>query len=265
MKIEIRNLKIAASLSEETTATVYVDGVATFAASNHGTGGCDMYHRLPTATVTESDVNTWLADNCPPDGPYEADPAKRQPYDTGTTCNLETFVGRFVARAESEKETKRIRKAYDKKLATRICALRPDGAFVIFGKAVHVPTPANVATLSAKNPGYTFLSFADEATKEKGLRAFCPNLGATADATQEQLQEAVHERLREDRLTVADAKYLLAQERRAPKPTADFIASLEQTIATGEAAYAAYCKARDNERVQRAAYDGACRATGQVS
>lgn len=47
MKIELRKLKIAEHLSEETTAfsaEIHVDGVLAAHASNHGTGGCNQYH-----------------------------------------------------------------------------------------------------------------------------------------------------------------------------------------------------------------------------
>lgn len=103
MKIELKNLKIAASLSEETTAytaTIYVDGVATFAASNHGHGGCDMYHRLATAKVTESEVNAWVAANVAPldMSAYGMD---------SKPADLEILVGRLIARVEGEKMLKR--------------------------------------------------------------------------------------------------------------------------------------------------------------
>jgi hypothetical protein len=45
MRIEMKNVKIAASLSEETlafTASIYVDGKRVGDASNHGTGGMTM-------------------------------------------------------------------------------------------------------------------------------------------------------------------------------------------------------------------------------
>jgi len=46
MKIELKNIKVLESLSEETncyTADLWVDGVKTASASNHGHGGCDDY------------------------------------------------------------------------------------------------------------------------------------------------------------------------------------------------------------------------------
>lgn len=49
MKLELRNVKVAESLSEETTAytaTLYVDGKPTVDCSNHGQGGPDMYHPI---------------------------------------------------------------------------------------------------------------------------------------------------------------------------------------------------------------------------
>lgn len=47
MQITLKNIKHSPSLSEETnafTATVYIDGVNVGDVSNHGTGGCNMYH-----------------------------------------------------------------------------------------------------------------------------------------------------------------------------------------------------------------------------
>jgi hypothetical protein len=69
MKITIANLKHSESLSEETnayTATVLVDGMRAFDASNHGTGGPDMYHPIKGYTgPSESEINDWLKANTP--------------------------------------------------------------------------------------------------------------------------------------------------------------------------------------------------------
>jgi len=49
MDIQIKNLRTMESLSEETlcySATVYVDGVRAFTASNRGHGGCDDYRHV---------------------------------------------------------------------------------------------------------------------------------------------------------------------------------------------------------------------------
>lgn len=259
MKIEIRNLKIARSLSEETTAytaDIYVDGVKSFAASNHGTGGCDMYHRYPTAKVDEAAVNAWLATNVAPDGPYEADPAQRGAWDTGHTCDLEVFVGRHIETAERETDRKRIAKKFDGMLSKSVAALRPDGAFVTFKAA---PTPANIAAVRKAKPDFVVLNDAADATKRTGLLAYCPDYAALETATDH--EEAMYERFREGRTTLADARYLLADNDRAAKPCADTRAHLLDIIATQEAAEAAY---RD-DRMQRAARDAAGALIGQVS
>lgn len=67
MLIELRKLAISKHLSEETTAysaEIWINGVKTFAASNHGHGGCDLYRQL--GTMTEQQVNTWLKANQKP-------------------------------------------------------------------------------------------------------------------------------------------------------------------------------------------------------
>lgn len=245
MKIEIRNLKIARSLSEETTAytaDVYVDGTKTFAASNHGHGGCDTYHRYPTAKVDEAAVNAWLATNVAPDGPYEADPAQRGAWDNGHTCNLETFMGRFIEAAERETDRKRIAKKYDGILAKSIAGLR-DGGLVTWKAA---PTAANLASLRKSKPEIVLLNDADDATKRKGLLAYCPDYAALEQTTD--YEEAMYERFREGRTTLADARYLLAENDRAAKPCPDTRAHLLDIIATQEAAEQAYRNERDAAR-----------------
>lgn len=260
MEITIKNLKIARSLSEETTAytaTIYVDGVATFAASNHGHGGCDMYHRLATAKVTEADVNAWLATHVAPDGPYEADPAQRGPWDTGHTCDLEVFVGRFIADAETASERKRVAKKFDGILAKSVAALRPDGALITYKAA---PTPANLAAIRARFPEIAVLNDADEhdPLRAKALVAYCPDLSSLAPVDHE---EAMYERFREGRTTLADARYMLADNDRAAKPCPDTRAHLLGVIATQEAAEQAY----KDDMAQRRAKEAAGAVLGQVS
>lgn len=259
MKIEIRSLKIARSLSEETTAytaDIYVDGVKTFAASNHGHGGCDMYHRYPSAKVDEAQVNAWLATNVAPDGPYEADPAKRGAWDTGHTCTLETLVGRHIEAAERETDRKRIAKKFDGILAKAIGVLRPDGSFATFKAA---PTAANLAAVKARHTTYVVINDAADATKRTALLAYCPDYASLETAPD--YEEGVYERFREGRTTLADARYMLAKESTAAKPCADTLAHLRDIIATQEAAEQAY---RD-DRMQRAARDAAGALVGQVS
>jgi len=258
MQIVTKNLKIARSLSEETTAytaTIYVDGVATFAASNHGHGGCDMFHTLPTAKVTEAQVNEWLAANVAPDGPWEADPAKRAAYDTGHTCTLETLVGRLIGAQDAETERKRVAKKFAGYMAKTICILRDGQLFTV--KAA--PTAANLAAVKQRETkGGVVLNDADEATKAKGLLAYCPDLATLGG---EDHEEAAYERFREGRTTLADARYMLACDRRADKQDADLQAHLLDVIATQEAAEQAY----KDDMAQRRAKEAAGAVLGQVS
>lgn len=231
MKIEIRNLKIMRSLSEETTAytaTIYVDGKPAFDASNHGHGGCDFYR--PLGDVTEQQVNAWLAENEAPDGPFEADPAKRALYDNGSLCDLETFVCRFLAQRERDDEAKRIGKKLDKFLKDKVTAINEEGNLITFKAA---PTPANIAAISDRYPAYRVVNGGDEATRDAALRAYCPDLFA-ASSFRSDTVEAVYERLRENRLTAADARYLKAENDKAKKPCPDLNEALLLTIAEGE-------------------------------
>jgi hypothetical protein len=68
MRFELKNVKHMPSLSEETecfSATLHIDGVASFAVSNRGTGGPDDVRPLLTATHTEAEVNAWLRTHRP--------------------------------------------------------------------------------------------------------------------------------------------------------------------------------------------------------
>ncbi len=164
MQIEIRNLKIASSLSQETTAytaDIYVDGIKTFAAMNQGCGGCDFYRPYPTAKVSEKEVNAWLAANRPEiAGSFDGE--------------LAHVIGEMLDKAEQEKENRRIRNAYARILSRSVAALR-NGSLVTF-KAP--PTPANLAAIRSRHPALVVLNDADEATREKGLLAYCPDLAA---------------------------------------------------------------------------------------
>jgi hypothetical protein len=68
MKLELRNVKIARNLSEETlayTATVYVDGKRAVDVSNNGHGGCDMQYRAKGGEHTVEAINDWCKANLP--------------------------------------------------------------------------------------------------------------------------------------------------------------------------------------------------------
>lgn len=242
MKIEIKNLKVARSLSEEThayTATIYVDGKPAFHASNHGTGGCDSYH--PIAPFTYDDVkqiDEYLKANYAPHGPHEADPAKRSAWDNGLPMDLELFVGGEIERAEADRDWKRV--------LNRVTILR-DGNIYTY-PAKFKPTPENLAKVRnqmlAKGDHGDLVNGATDEVQRKAKVAF----GLKADDSPEGRHEAVLERMRENRMTSADARYLLALEAKAAKPCAETIARLTKVAEAGEAAYAAYCAERDAAR-----------------
>src|SRR3546814_9580900 len=70
MAIALKALKIHKGLSEETycyTATVLVDGIPAFHASNHGHGGCDNYQPVPGYKgPSELEISAWLKANKEP-------------------------------------------------------------------------------------------------------------------------------------------------------------------------------------------------------
>lgn len=240
MKIELRHVKIARRLSEETTAyaaTIYVDGKPAFYATNHGHGGCDNYHAVAGYTgPSEAEISAWLAENAPPMGPYDPNPATRALYDNGTSCDLELFVGRLLAAQEAAAERKRIEKKLDRLLATVVVGIR-DGALVTWKAA---PTADILARLEAnpKNADVRFMPTGAEGITARAvfrldaLRAFCPDLFEGDE--ERDTDEAVLARLRDNRLTAADARYLLAQDKRAAKPDPDLHVMLAGVIAEGE-------------------------------
>lgn len=114
MKITISNLKHSASLSQEThafTATVLVDGVRAFEASNHGTGGPDHYYPIKGYTgPSEKEINDWLKANTPA--------IKEHGYELENS--LEIVVGDLVNDELARKQLKRM-------LSTKILVIDKDG------------------------------------------------------------------------------------------------------------------------------------------
>jgi hypothetical protein len=98
MQIELRKLKIALHLSEETTAysaEIWIDGQLAFHASNQGHGGPDLYRQI--GRWSEKDVDAWLIANRPPQhvGSLEI------PHDLGIE------VGALIAEADALAQVKR--------------------------------------------------------------------------------------------------------------------------------------------------------------
>lgn len=241
MKIEVKGLTVVRGLSEETTAysaTIYVDGVKSFDACNHGHGGGDIFRRV--GTVTEQEVNAWLAVNVAPSGPYDEDMASRASWDHGLTCDLELFVGRVIADRENAAEVSRITKGYHRLLVAKIAGLL-NGELKTWKAA---PTPDNLATLRRTRPDVEIMNDASDEAKARGLAAYCPELAGISQPVD--YEEQVHARFREGQTTLADARYLLAAEARADKPCSDIQAHLTEIIAIAEAQIAASKAEREN-------------------
>jgi hypothetical protein len=110
MRIELKNFKYMASLSEETycyTAIAWVNGTKAFEASNHGHGGEDMYHpvRGKDEYVTGRQLlaeATAYAESLPS---TTSDLGDGFLFEMKST--LETVVHSLVARKLQERECKR--------------------------------------------------------------------------------------------------------------------------------------------------------------
>jgi len=111
MKVELKNIKIAEFASHETTcyeATVYVDGVRAFTASNDGNGGTDFYYPFPGKRDLMNAAEDW---------------AKTLPaiecYGTKLDSDLELVIGDLL----NEEMLRRDRKS----AAAKGIAFHPDG------------------------------------------------------------------------------------------------------------------------------------------
>lgn len=155
MKIGITGLKHSASLSEEThayTATVTVDGVRAFSASNHGTGGADMYRRIKGYTgPSDIEIDAWLKVNTP----------KQKSHDYELDNCLEFIVSDLI-------NDELTRKALKRMLTGKILVIEKDNGqdalFTYKGK----PTPENLEkmrrAIAAGQVKGRLVNEADEAT-----------------------------------------------------------------------------------------------------
>lgn len=144
MKIELKNLERMASLSEEThcyTATVYIDGKPAFHASNHGHGGCDLYHRVEGYTgPSEAEVNEYLA---------STRPVERHERDDGSFFEMKHCLEFEVGEQIDSILRQRI---LNRMLKNKIVVLVKDGerdALATY-PAKFKPTAQNIAILQAR-------------------------------------------------------------------------------------------------------------------
>jgi len=123
MKIELRKLKIAEHMSEETTAfsaEIYVDGKATGYAKNDGRGGCTGYHSNGDEKSRELMKSA--------EAYCLTLPAQRIDMGSGRKplvieMNLENFIDELVEASQSEKEQKKL----EKKMINTIMWGQPKG------------------------------------------------------------------------------------------------------------------------------------------
>lgn len=137
--ISIKGLKIAASLSEETvayTATICVDGKPAFHASNHGQGGCDLYHPIKGYTgPSEAALEALCKATLPP----------TEAYGMTLAPSFEGLIGDLI---ENEQRQKRLARMLKNKV---VVLGEHNGQPALFTIKAE-PTPANLATLAAR-PG----------------------------------------------------------------------------------------------------------------
>lgn len=128
MEITLRNLKHSPSLSEETyafTATVVVDGLLAFEASNHGRGGPDFYHPVRGYTgPTVAEIDAWLAANTP----------KIEGEGYSLDNSLELVVGELI-------EAELARKRLNRLLGSKIVVLATDNGQPALFTYKAKPTP----------------------------------------------------------------------------------------------------------------------------
>lgn len=166
--IELKNLKVAASLSEETTAytaTVYVDGVKFCEASNHGQGAED--HFYPAAGKTYADLAA-LEERIKATYPkFNLAYSDDEPENL-IDMDLSLVIGGLIADAGWIKD-------YRRTIKTKVLFLKP-GEKAVFQMKLQTPHPLekHVAAILAKTPGAVILNTLPEA---EGLALYKANVG----------------------------------------------------------------------------------------
>lgn len=225
MKIQLHQLKLAPALSQETTAytaTILVDGQRAFHAHNSGHGAADSFSPIRGYEGPDlAAIDTWLAAHEPPDGPLEPDPAKRAPYDCGHACDLELLVARLIDHRQAERQLNRLLKA-------SILRIGEDEQIY---KLKMRPSEAGIAAVRETHPDWVIVNAAPPEIIERAMRILS---GA------HELEEAVYTRQRENRLTLEDARWLLARNNRESKPCPDLHQHLTDVIAQQEATLEQY-------------------------
>ena len=141
MKIELKKLKIAEHMSEETTAftaDIYVDGVNAGYAKNDGHGGCTGYHPNPgKRSLIESAEQFCLT--LPPIKYPEIQGMKAFEVD----MNLENLIDKMVEDELKRKDQKKLEKQLQKKMVNHIIWGVPNGT-----SYVQIKLPRPIASYS---------------------------------------------------------------------------------------------------------------------
>jgi hypothetical protein len=151
MKIELKNIKEAKFLSEETpaySANLYVDGVKIGVVSNNGHGGCDSFYGDRKAYDA---ADRWLAEN-------------HEPYQ-GMTMDIELFCHLQLGRRE---DRQRLQKLIKKAVVALDPVKKEVNAYT--WKGVSQVTKAHIEKFREKNPSLVILN--DMADREAALDLF---------------------------------------------------------------------------------------------
>lgn len=130
MKIEIRNIKIASNLSEETiafTADVFVNGEKTAYAKNDGQGGCTHYSAYENKRTLLAEAEAYV----------KSLPSQKEMLggeEIIIESNLEGFIDDVIYAKDNEREQKKFEKKIQKACETDIVWGKPNsGSFKSIG------------------------------------------------------------------------------------------------------------------------------------
>lgn len=129
MKLELKNIKVNLTFSEETTmfqADIFANGKKIGYASNDGHGGSTWYNRYPNQEEAMKAAEAY-AKTLPSDF-YEFGGEKHE-----MKMNLEHWIDKQIDAYVTAKETAKIEKKRAKKMETHVVIKRANGAYSEFG------------------------------------------------------------------------------------------------------------------------------------
>lgn len=144
MKIELKNIKVVESLSDETncfTATVYVDGKKIGELSNRGHGGPDDFHGDYDAF---NKAEAWLKDNMDPVELWEGHT---------TPMDMELYCGQLI-------EDWRLAKSLKADMRGKVLFIEPgkEGIMALRWKGVRKIEDRHIESVRKSHPNATILN-----------------------------------------------------------------------------------------------------------